>query len=59
MKLRRNLIRVALIMLIMIIAAITTVVAIIIMAFKIHILIGIIVLCAITYWICRKLLYIM
>ena len=59
MKLRRNLIRVALIMLIMIIAAITTVVAIIIMAFKIHILIGIIVLCAIIYWICRKLLYIM
>ena len=47
MKLRRNLIRVALIMLIMIIAAITTVVAIIIMAFKIHILIGIVVLGAI------------
>ena len=43
----------------MIIAAITTVVAIIIIAFKIHILIGIIVLCAIIYWICRKLLYIM
>ena len=59
MKLRKNLIRVALIMLIMIIAAITTVVAIIIIAFKIHILIGIIVLCAIIYWICRKLLYIM
>ena len=59
MKLRRNLIRVALIMLIMIVAAITTVVAIIIIAFKIHILIGIIVLCAIIYWICRKLLYIM
>ena len=59
MKLRRNLIRVALIMLIMIIAAITTMVAIIIIAFKIHILIGIIVLCAIIYWICRKLLYIM
>ena len=59
MKLRRNLIRVALIMLIMIIAAITTVVAIIIMAFKIHLLIGIVVLCAIIYWICRKLLYIM
>ena len=59
MKLRRNLIRIALIMLIMIIAAITTVVTIIIIAFKIHILIGIIVLCAIIYCICRKLLYIM
>ena len=59
MKLRKNLIRVALIMLIMIIAAITIVVSIIIMAFKIHILIGTVVLCAIIYWICRKLLYIM
>ena len=43
----------------MIIAAITTVVAIIIIAFKIHILIGIVVLCAIIYCICGKLLYIM
>ena len=34
------------------------IVTIVIMAFKIHILVGIFVLCAIIYWICRKLLYI-
>ena len=59
MKLRRNLIRVALIMLIMIIVTIIAIVTMVIMAFKIHTLIGIFVLCAIIYWICRKLLYIM
>ena len=59
MKLRRNLIRVALIMLIMIIVTIIAIVTMVIMAFKIHTLIGIFVLCAIIYWVCRKLLYIM
>ena len=58
MKLRRNLIRVALIMLIMIIVTIIAIVTMVIMAFKIHTLIGIFVLCAIIYWVCRKLLYI-
>ena len=42
----------------MIIVTIIAMVAIIIMAFKIHILVGIFVLCAIIYWVCRKLLYI-
>ena len=45
-------------MLIMIIVTIIAIVTIIIMAFKIHTLIGIFVLCAIIYWVCRKLLYI-
>ena len=58
MKLRNNLIGVALLMLIMIIVTIIAIVTMVIMAFKIHTLIGIFVLCAIIYWICRKLLYI-
>ena len=58
MKFRNNLIGLALLMLIMIIVTIIAIVAMIIMAFKIHILVGIFVLCAIIYWICRKLLYI-
>ena len=58
MKSRNNLIGVALLMLIMIIVTIIAIVTIIIIAFKIHILIGIFVLCAVIYWICRKLLYI-
>ena len=37
---------------------ISAIVTMVIMAFKIHILVGIFVLCAIIYWICRKLLYI-
>ena len=58
MKFRNNLIGVALLMLIMIIVTIIAIVTMIIMAFKIHILVGIFVLCAVIYWICRKLLYI-
>ena len=58
MKFRNNLIGVALLMLIMIIVTIIAIVAMVIMAFKIHTLIGIFVLCAIIYWVCRKLLYI-
>ena len=58
MKFRNNLMGVALLMLIMIIVTIIAIVTMVIMAFKIHTLIGIFVLCAIIYWICRKLLYI-
>ena len=58
MKLRNNLIWVAILMLVMIIVTIIAIVAMVIMAFKIHILVGIFVLCAVIYWICRKLLYI-
>ena len=59
MKFRNNLIGVALLMLIMIVVTIIAIVTMVIMAFKIHILVGIFVLCAIIFWICRKLLYIM
>ena len=58
MKSRNNLIGLALLILIMIIVTIIAIVTMVIMAFKIHILIGIFVLCAIIYWVCRKLLYI-
>ena len=58
MKVKNNLIWVAILMLIMIIVTIIAIVAIVIMAFKIHILVGIFVLCAVIFWICRKLLYI-
>ena len=58
MKFRNNLIGVALLMLIMIVVTIIAIVTIVIMAFKIHILVGIFVLCAVIFWICRKLLYI-
>ena len=58
MKFRNNLIGLALLMLIMIIVTIIAIVAMVIMAFKIHILVGIFVLCAIIYWICHKLMYI-
>ena len=58
MKFRNNLIGLALLILIMIIVTIIAIVTIVIMAFKIHTLIGIFVLCAVVYWICRKLLYI-
>ena len=59
MKFRNNLIGIGLLMLIMIIVTIIAIVTMVIMAFKIHILVGIFVLCAIIYWVCRKLLYIM
>ena len=59
MKFRNNLIGLALLMLIMIIVTVIAIVTMVIMAFKIHTLIGIFVLCAIIYWVCRKLLYIM
>ena len=58
MKVKNNLIWVAILMLVMIIVTIIAIVAMVIMAFKIHILVGIFVLCAVIYWICRKLLYI-
>ena len=58
MKFRNNLMGVALLMLIMIVVTIIAIVTMVIMAFKMHILVGIFVLCAIIYWICRKLLYI-
>ena len=58
MKFRNNLIGIGLLMLIMIIVTIIAIVTMVIMAFKIHTLIGIFVLCAIIYWVCRKLLYI-
>ena len=58
MKVKNNLIWVAILMLVMIIVTIIAIVAMVIMAFKIHTLIGIFVLCAIIYWVCRKLLYI-
>ena len=58
MKFRNNLIGIGLLMLIMIIVTIIAIVTIVIMAFKIHTLIGIFVLCAIIYWVCKKLLYI-
>ena len=58
MKFRNNLIGVALLMLIMIIVTIIAIVTMVIMAFKMHILVGIFVLYAVIFWICRKLLYI-
>ena len=58
MKFRNNLIGVALLMLTMIVVTIIAIVTMVIMAFKMHILVGIFVLCAVIYWICRKLLYI-
>ena len=58
MRVRNNLICVALLMLLMLVVTIIAIVAIVIMAFKIHILVGIFVLCAVIYWICRRLLYI-
>ena len=58
MKFRNNLIGIALLMLIMIVVTIIAIVTMVIMAFKIHTLIGIFVLCAVIYWICHKLMYI-
>ena len=58
MKVKNNLIWVAILMLIMIIVTIIAIVAMVIMAFKIHILVGIFVLCAVIYWVCHKLMYI-
>ena len=58
MRVRNNLIWVALLMLLMIVVTIIAMVTIVIMAFKIHILVGIFVLCAVIYWICHKLMYI-
>ena len=58
MKFRNNLIGIGLLMLIMIVVTIIAIVTMVIMAFKIHILVGIFILCAVIYWVCRKLLYI-
>ena len=46
MKFRQNLIGIAILMFIMIIVTITAIVTMVIMAFKIHTLVGIFVLCA-------------
>ena len=59
MKVKNNLIWVAILMLVMIIVTIIAIVTMVIMAFKIHILVGIFVLCAIIFWVCKRLLYIM
>ena len=56
MKVRNNLIWVALLMLLMIIVTVIAIVTIVIMAFKIHTLVGIFVLCAVIYWICHRLM---
>ena len=56
MKVKNNLIWVAILMLIMIIVTIIAIVAMVIMAFKIHILVGIFVLCAVIYWMCHRLM---
>lgn len=56
MKFRQNLIGIAILMFIMIIVIITAIVTMVIMAFKIHTLIGIFVLCAVIYYICKKLI---
>ena len=58
MKVKNNLIWIAILMLVMIIVTIIAIVAMVIMAFKIHILVGIFVLCAVIYLICHKLMYI-
>ena len=58
MKFRNNLIGIGLLMLIMIIVTIIAIVTMVIMAFKIHILVGIFVLCTVIFWICKRLLYI-
>ena len=42
----------------MTVVTIIAIVTMVIMAFKLHILVGIFVLCAVIYWICHKLMYI-
>lgn len=59
MKVKNNLICVSIIMLIMIIAFIVGMITIIVMAFEIHTLIGILVLCAVVYYIGKKVLAIL
>lgn len=58
MRANKKLIWIAILVLLMLVVTIIAIVAIVIMAFKIHILVGIFVLCAIIYWICRRLMYI-
>ena len=58
MRVKSNLIWVAILMLIMIVVTIIAIVTIVIMAFKIHILVGIFALCAVIYLICHRLMYI-
>ena len=58
MKFRNNLIGIGLLMLIMIIVTIIAIVTMVIMAFKMHTLVGIFVLCAVIYYICKKLIII-
>lgn len=59
MRANKKLIWIAILVLLMLVVTIIAIVAIVIMAFKIHILVGIFVLCAIIYWICRRLMYIL
>lgn len=59
MRANKKLIWIAVLVLLMLVVTIIAIVAIVIMAFKIHILVGIFVLCAAIYWICRRLMYIL
>lgn len=59
MRANKKLIWIAILVLLMLVVTIIAIVAIVIMAFKIHILVGIFVLCATIYWICRRLMYIL
>lgn len=58
MRVKSNLIWVAILMLIMIVVTIIAIVTMVIMAFKLHILVGIFVLCAVIYWVCHRLMYV-
>lgn len=57
MRIRRhNWIGIAILILIMIIVTIIAMVTIVIMAFKIHTLVGIFILCVVIYFICKQLI---
>lgn len=56
MSIRNEILGLALLILIMIIAVITAIIAIIILAFKVNTLLGIIVLCAVIYWIILRII---
>lgn len=58
MRANKKLIWIAILVLLMLVVTIIAIVTMVIMAFKIHILVGIFVLCAVIYWICHKLMYI-
>lgn len=58
MKVKNNVFILITLILIIAIVIITTLVTIVILSFKIHTLIGILIVCIIIYYICRKLLFI-